>query len=80
MPSGAPTDRRNATGQAAAAQAVDLRDRLLSYLRKNHADICRHWFDHVEVLGVDQGGMVLLMEEPVRLSYLQRCCTPPFTE
>ncbi len=57
-----------------------MRDRLLAYLRKSHSDICRHWFDHIDVLGIDQGGMVLLMEEPVRLSYLQRCCTPPFTE
>lgn len=68
---------RNA--QNAAADG-DLRDRLLAYLRRNHADICRHWFDEIDVIGLDQGGVVLLMEEPVRLSYLQRCCTPPFTE
>ena len=57
-----------------------MRDRLLAYLRKSHGDICRHWFDKIDVLGMDQSGLVLLMEEPVRLSYLQRCCTPAFTE
>ncbi len=71
-------DRRSAN--ALATQNADLRDRLLAYLRKAHADICRHWFDQIDVLAMDQGGLVLLMEEPVRLSYLQRCCIPPFTE
>ena len=63
-----------------AAQNNDLRDKVLAYLRLHHAEICRHWFDQVEVAGVDGAMMSLVVEEPVRLSYLQRCCVPQFTE
>ena len=66
--------------QRSNGQAHELRDRLLGYLRMHHAEICRHWFDQVEVAGVDGAMMSLLVEEPVRLSYLQRCCVPQFTE
>ncbi len=72
------SDRRSSTG--ATASAADLRDKLLGYMRRHHGDICRHWFDQIEILAVDGATVSLLVEEPVRLSYLQRCCVPQFTE
>ncbi len=66
--------------QRSNGQAHELRDKVLGYLRMHHGEICRHWFDQIEVAGVDGAMMSLLVEEPVRLSYLQRCCVPQFTE
>ena len=51
-----------------------------AYLRRNHPEICRHWFDRISVLGVEGGVLRLLVDEPVRLKYLQRTCIAPFTE
>ena len=74
------TPESAADRRAAAAGGPDLRDKLLAYLRRSHGEVCRHWFDQIEVLSVDGATIALLVEEPVRLSYLQRCCVPQFTE
>lgn len=58
----------------------DVRDGILAYLRKHHAGLCRHWFDDIDVLGIEGGVLRLLMEEPVRLRYLQRVATAAFSE
>ncbi|MFM8578533.1 MAG: DnaA ATPase domain-containing protein, partial [Planctomycetaceae bacterium] len=58
----------------------DLRNGMHAYLRRNHPEICRHWFDRISVLGVEGGVLRLLVDEPVRLKYLQRTCIAPFTE
>ena len=51
-----------------------------AYLRRNHPEICRHWFEEISVIGIDGGVLRLLIDEPVRLKYLQRSCVAPFTE
>ena len=56
------------------------RESLVDYLRKNHADICRHWFDDIEPSEIRDGVLRLVVREPVQLRYLQRCCGPYFTE
>ena len=56
------------------------RDALLDYLRKHHADICRHWFDDVEPSEIRDGVLRLIVREPVQLRYLQRSCVTQFTE
>ncbi len=53
---------------------------LLDYLRRNHADMCRHWFDEIEPLDIEGGVVRMLVREPVQLRYLQRCCLRQFTE
>ncbi|NBX24473.1 MAG: chromosomal replication initiator protein DnaA [Planctomycetes bacterium] len=58
----------------------ELRSGMHAYLRRNHPEICRHWFDRISVLGVEGGVLRLLVDEPVRLKYLQRTCIAPFTE
>jgi chromosomal replication initiator protein len=58
----------------------ELRSGMHAYLRRNHPEICRHWFDRISVLGVEGGVLRLLVDEPVRLKYLQRTCVAPFTE
>jgi chromosomal replication initiator protein len=58
----------------------DLQKGVHAYLRRNHPEICRHWFSDIEVLGMDAGVLRLLVNEPVRLKYLQRSCVAPFTE
>ncbi|MFM2164838.1 MAG: Chromosomal replication initiator protein DnaA [Planctomycetota bacterium] len=56
------------------------RESLVDYLRKNHADICRHWFDDIEPSEIRDGVLRLVVREPVQLRYLQRCCGTHFTE
>jgi chromosomal replication initiator protein len=51
-----------------------------AYLRRNHPEVCRHWFEEISVMGIDGGVLRLLIDEPVRLKYLQRSCVAPFTE
>ncbi len=58
----------------------ELRDGILAYLRKHHAGLCRHWFDDIDVIGIDGGVLRLLVQEPVRLRYLQRAATDAFSE
>ena len=58
----------------------DLKSSLVTFLRKNHPEVCRHWFDEIEPLGVDAGVMRVLVTEPVRRQYLQRSCSTQFTE
>jgi chromosomal replication initiator protein len=70
-------DRRAQAGAAAANASV--RERMFDHLRRNHGEVCRHWFDQIEVISVDGANVTLLVEDPVRLSYLRRCCVPPFT-
>ena len=59
---------------------ADLREGMHAYLRRNHPEVCRHWFDTITVLGMEGGVLRLLVDEPVRLKYLQRTCVAPFTE
>lgn len=59
---------------------IDIKARLDAYLRKNHPEICRHWFDEIEPVGIDSGTLNLLVREPVRRQYLQRTCLVQFTE
>jgi chromosomal replication initiator protein len=56
------------------------RESLVEYLRKNHLDICRHWFDDIEPSEIRDGVLRLVVREPVQLRYLQRCCGTQFTE
>ena len=57
-----------------------LRNDLITYLRHHYPNTCRHWFDDIEPLGVVNGVLRLLVQEPVQLRYLQRVCTEQFTE
>jgi len=58
----------------------ELRGKILDYLRSHHGDLCRHWFDDIEVLGIEGGVLRLLVAEPIRLRYLQRVGTQVFSE
>ncbi len=58
----------------------ELKAQLDAYLRKNHPDICRHWFDEIDPVSVEGGVLTLLVREQVRRRYLQRTCSSSFTE
>ncbi|MHC4990159.1 MAG: DnaA ATPase domain-containing protein, partial [Planctomycetota bacterium] len=53
---------------------------MLAHLRESNPGMCRHWFDEIEPLDIDNGMLRLLVREVVQLKYLQRCCTKQFTE
>lgn len=58
----------------------EIRVSLNAYLRTHYVEHCRHWFDEIEPLDIAGGVLRLLVREPVQLRYLQRVCTPFFTE
>lgn len=39
------------------------RESLVDYLRKNHSDICRHWFDDIEPSEIRDGVLRLVVRE-----------------
>ena len=58
----------------------ELQQKMYAYLRRHHPDVCRHWFDQIKIAGVEGGLLRLVVNEPVRLKYLQRACVALFTE
>ena len=59
---------------------MTLQQDLITYLRHHHGSMCRQWFDDIEPIGVVNGVLRLLVNEPVQLRYLQRVCTEQFSE
>tara|TARA_B100001059_G_scaffold73922_1_gene71393 strand:+ start:30420 stop:31805 length:1386 start_codon:yes stop_codon:yes gene_type:complete len=53
---------------------------MLDHLREHHNSTCRHWFEEIRALEVFEGVLRLVVNEEVRLKYLQRCCVDYFTE
>ncbi|MBC8522860.1 chromosomal replication initiator protein DnaA [PVC group bacterium] len=60
--------------------AKQLRVDLLAQLRRDHTTMCRKWFEDIEVLGISNGAVVILLQEEVQLKYLERCCKKQFVE
>lgn len=58
----------------------ELQQKMYAYLRRHHPEVCRHWFDQIKIAGVEGGLLRLVVNEPVRLKYLQRACVALFTE
>ncbi len=58
----------------------EFRGAIIAYLRKNQPEICRHWFDDIEPVGISSGTVHLLVREPVQLRFLQRSGVTPFTD
>ena len=53
---------------------------LLDRLKSDCPTMCRHWFEDMRVVDVVDGSIRVLIDEPVQLKYLQRCCTQQFVE
>jgi len=53
---------------------------MIDHLRQQHNSICRHWFEEIKALDIVDGVLRLVVDEQVRLKYLQRCCANYFTE
>ena len=53
---------------------------MLEYLRGSYPSLCRQWFEQIEPVDLDAGRLLMLVDEPVRLRYLQNRCVPQFTE
>lgn len=57
-----------------------LKSAITAYLRRHHGEICRHWFDDIETGPMTNGVLSLVVHDSIQLRYLQRSCTPQFTE
>ncbi len=57
-----------------------LKDELLSVLKSEHPTMCRRWFNEIQVVGIVDGSLIVQINEPVQLKYLQRCCVDQFVD
>jgi len=53
---------------------------MLTYLRTNHAEICRQWFEQIEELGANAGVLTLRTASDIHKNYLERQCADRFDE
>ena len=53
---------------------------LLDRLKSDFPTMCRHWFEDIRVVDIMDGSIRILIDEPVQLKYLRRCCMQQFVE
>jgi len=53
---------------------------MLHYLRRNHADVCRQWFEELEPLWLEGGVLRIRVSNPVQQNYLRSNCADVFRE
>ena len=53
---------------------------MLNYLRRNHADMCRQWFEELEPLWLDAGVLQIRVSNQVQQNYLRANCAEAFRE
>ncbi len=58
----------------------DLKQKLLDSIKSEYPTMCRRWFDDIQVVGIVGGCLLIQIDEPVQLKYLQRCCVNPFVD
>jgi chromosomal replication initiator protein len=63
-----------------ADSANEVRNAVVAHVRRNHPDLCRHWFDDIRAIDFDNGTLRLTVGERVRLRYLANECVNQFTE
>ena len=55
-------------------------DKLLAFIREQDPGACRHWFEDIQPIECVDGVLTLFIDEPVRLKYLERCCSEQFNK
>jgi len=63
-----------------ADQVVDIWDRILRYLQKNHSEHWRGWFEQIEAPVLDNGSLRIEVPERSQRQYLQQMCNGALTE
>jgi len=53
---------------------------MLNYLRRNHADVCRQWFEELEPLWLEGGVLRIRVSNQVQQNYLRSNCADVFRE
>jgi len=53
---------------------------MLNYLRRNHTDMCRQWFEELEPLWLDAGVLQIRVSNQVQQNYLRSNCSDAFRE
>ncbi len=55
-------------------------DGMLAHLRSQHPDVCRHWFDDLQPVGVTDGSVYLRASSDIHRDYLKRQCLDAFID
>ena len=53
---------------------------MMAYLRRQHATICRQWFNELEPVDLSAGLLTIHTNNRVQTNYLEKQCLKPFTE
>ncbi len=53
---------------------------MLAYLRRQHAENCRRWFEELEPLSLDGGVLEVRVQNQIQRNYLTKRCTEYFNE
>ena len=53
---------------------------ILRYLRKNHSDICRQWFEELEPVSLTGGVLTIRAKTSIQSRYLSQRCVDEFTQ
>jgi chromosomal replication initiator protein len=53
---------------------------MLAYLRRQHGEICRRWFEELEPLRLDGGLLEVRVQNQIQRNYLTKRCTDSFNE
>ncbi len=77
-----PTNQRGVRPAAILSMDTDskLWSDLLGYMRQTQPEICRLWFEELELLGVRAGVLYVRAHSTVHREYLHRACAKPFNE
>ena len=59
---------------------MNMMEKLLAFIREDDPSACRHWFEDIQPVDCVDGVLTLFIDEPVRLKYLERCCSEHFNK
>ena len=53
---------------------------VLEQLNSEYPTMCRRWFEDIKIIGIVGGSLIVQINEPIQLKYLQRCCVEQFVD
>jgi len=73
-------NRTDERGQSEHTDWAQLWREMLAFLRLNHSELVRNWFDELRILGVDRGHLSIEAGGAAQHAYLQNQCREAFTQ
>lgn len=71
---------RTEPGKPKKTTALQTWQEMLAFLRLNHSELVRNWFDQLQIKDFDRGYVTIAPANPTQYTYLQNQCTGAFSE